>query len=119
MKTFPKPASFAALASLAIIAGCAAGMPRTAGSPVEGQWMDAQGVSISTFSNGQFVTVATDTGNRVSEGTYSFRDGRTVDISMTSLVRQTQMSVNCAMVAANQLNCTNSQGQNFVLTRRS
>lgn len=119
MMTFPRPASFMALASLLIIAGCATDMPRTAGSPVDGQWMDAQGVAVSTFSNGQFVSVATDTGQRVSEGSYRFRDGRNIEISMTSLVRQTQLSVNCTLVAANQLNCTNSQGQNFVLTRRA
>lgn len=119
MKTFPGPAPFMALASLLIIAGCATGMPRTAESTVEGQWIDGQGVALSTFSNGQFVSVATDTGQRVSEGSYRFRDDSSIEISMTSLVRQTQLSVSCTMAAANQLNCTNSQGQTFVLTRRS
>lgn len=117
MKTLFKPASFAALASLLVVAGCVSGVPRSAESTVEGRWSDSQGVSISTFDNGRFVTVANDTGNRLSEGTYRFSNSSTVDISMRSLVRETNVQVTCNMVAQNQLNCTNTQGQNFVLTR--
>ncbi|WEX10365.1 hypothetical protein [Chelativorans sp. AA-79] len=109
----------AGLASALMISGCVGGMPRSAESALEGQWMDAQGVGVSTFSNGQFATIASDTGNRLSQGTYRFRDGQTVEISMTSLIRQTQTNVTCSLAGPSQLNCTNAQGQNFVLTRRS
>jgi len=119
MVTFRTSATFAGLASVLVVSGCVAGMPRSAESAVEGQWVDAQGVAISTFSGGQFTTVATDTGNRLSEGTYRFRDSQNIDISMTSLIRQTQINVTCALVTPTQLNCTNAQGQNFVLRRRS
>jgi hypothetical protein len=119
MVTFRTQAKFAGLASVLVLAGCVAGAPRSAESALEGQWTDAQGVAISTFSGGRFTTVANDTGARLSEGTYQFRDSQNVDISMTSLIRQTQINVSCALVTPTQLNCTNVQGQNFVLQRRA
>jgi len=118
MVTF-RTSIFGGLASALILSGCAAVAPRSAESALEGQWSDAQGVAVSTFSGGRFQTVATDTGNRLSEGTYRFRDSQTIEISMISLIRQTQINVTCAIVTPNQLNCTNAQGQNFVLTRRA
>ncbi|WP_011582044.1 MULTISPECIES: hypothetical protein [Chelativorans] len=118
MISFRSAASFAGLAAALIISGCV-GMPRSAESALEGQWVDAQGVGVSTFSGGQFATVASDTGNRLSQGTYRFRDGQTVEISMTSLIRQTQTNLTCSLTTPNQLSCTSAQGQRFVLTRRA
>ncbi len=37
---------------------------------------------------------------------------------MTSLVRNTQSKVNCALVSQSQLNCTTAEGAQFSLTRR-
>ena len=37
---------------------------------------------------------------------------------MTSLVRNTQSKVNCALVTQSQLNCTTAEGAQFSLTRR-
>uniref|UniRef100_UPI00339D749E hypothetical protein n=1 Tax=Aquibium sp. A9E412 TaxID=2976767 RepID=UPI00339D749E len=116
--------SLAGVATLVALAGCQMDGPSgpRAVAPqggVEGEWVDAQGVAVSRFSGGGFETVALDTGNRLAEGSYRYRDRRTVEISMTSLIRQTQLSVNCALVAPTQLNCTNSEGQQFVLTRRA
>jgi hypothetical protein len=42
-----------------------------------------------------------------------------VEITGTSLIRQSPISFNCLMVSTSQLNCTSSSGQNFVLTRRA
>lgn len=91
--------------------------PQTTG--VEGQWLDSQGVAVSSFSGGSFVTTATDTGNKLAEGSYHYQDQRTVEIEMTSLIRQTRSTVACSLVTPSQLNCTNSQGQRFSLTRRA
>jgi hypothetical protein len=112
------------LAALAALAGCQMAAPRptpVAVQPqgVEGTWVGTDGVAMSSFGNGTFVTTATDTGNRLAEGTYRYRDARTVEISMTSLIRQTTSAVNCALVTQAQLNCTSSTGQQFVLVRRT
>jgi hypothetical protein len=73
---------------------------------------------MSRFSGGVFQTTAIDTGNKLADGSYQMVDNRNVAITVKSLIRQTTSSVNCALVASNQLNCTSSTGQQFVLTRR-
>lgn len=85
---------------------------------VDGEWVSTDGVALSRFYGGRFETLATDTGNRLSEGSYSYIDQSTVTISVTSLIRQTTTDVNCALVTSAQLNCTSSAGQQFSLLRR-
>ena len=114
-----------ALAALAALAGCQTqGMGPGAGpvvatpSGVEGDWLSTDGVALSRFTGGTFETLATDTNNKLSQGTYRYTDNRTVAIDVTSIIRQTQSTVNCALVTPQQLNCTSSSGQQFVLVRR-
>jgi hypothetical protein len=110
--------------SMLAIAGCQSFQPvstrpvevRPAG--IEGEWVGADGVAISSFQGGQMVSTATDTGNRLAEGTYLMRDAQTVDISFTSLIRQTQINATCALVTTSQMNCTSSTGAQFTLVRR-
>lgn len=87
---------------------------------VEGSWAPADGASIATFQNGAFVNRATDTGQPFTTGgRYTYGGGNRVQIAYTSLVRQTQVNVNCLAVSSNQLNCTNASGANFSLFRRA
>ena len=119
----------ASLAMVVALAGCqmagpaprpgAPSVPPRAQTGFEGDWLSTDGVAISRFSGGIFETLATDTGNKLAEGTYSLVDAGTVTISVTSLIRQTTTQVNCAMVAPTQLNCTSSTGQQFSLVKRS
>lgn len=92
--------------------------PMTAASGVEGDWISTDGVAMSRFSSGVFETLATDTGNKLAEGSYSYSDQNNVSISVTSLIRQTTTMVNCSLVTTTQLNCTSSAGQQFSLIRR-
>mgnify|MGYP001140780233 CR=1 FL=1 len=105
-------------------AGCMPGAPDNppmAAGPkgVEGSWIDAKGTGLSTFPAGSFNTVATDTGQKLAEGSYTMTGATSVEIHGTSLIRQTPVSFNCLMVSTSQLNCTSASGQNFVLTRRA
>ncbi|RJT38979.1 hypothetical protein D3227_14850 [Mesorhizobium waimense] len=95
--------------------------PSIASGPkgVEGSWIDAKGTGLSTFATGTFTTVATDTGQKLAEGSYTMTGATSVEIHGTSLIRQTPVSFNCLMVSTSQLNCTSAAGQNFVLTRRA
>ncbi|OHV68682.1 hypothetical protein LCM4577_05525 [Mesorhizobium sp. LCM 4577] len=93
--------------------------PTAAPKGVEGNWIDAKGTGLSTFAGGKFTTVATDTGQKLSEGSYTMTGATSVEIHGTSLIRQTPVSFNCLMVSTSQLNCTSASGQNFVLTRRA
>jgi hypothetical protein len=110
-------------ATAAALAGCTTAGPEAgpisaAPKGVEGSWVDAQGTGVSTFSAGRFQTVATDTGQKLSDGSYSMTGATSVEIHGTSLIRQSPIAFNCLMVSTSQLNCTSSAGQNFVLTRR-
>lgn len=86
---------------------------------VEGSWIDAQGTGLSTISGGSFQTVATDTGQKLADGSYTLTGPTSVQINGTSLIRQSPISFNCLLVSTSQLNCTSAAGQNFVLTRRA
>jgi hypothetical protein len=112
-----------AAATAVTVAACGTTGPRepTTITPkgVEGSWVDAQGTGLSTFSSGSFRTVATDTGQKLADGSYTMTGGTSVAIHGTSLIRQTPISFNCLMISTSQLNCTSSSGQNFVLTRRT
>ena len=122
--------AMAVAAIAAALAGCQnAGPPPMRGGPLgpgslptsgfEGEWLSTDGVAMSRFSGGIFETLATDTGNKLAEGTYTQVDPSTVAISVTSLIRQTTTQVNCALVTQTQLNCTSSAGQQFSLVRRT
>ena len=119
--------SAGAVATLSVIlAGCVGGGGGGGGAPVrpaptgvEGTWIDAQGTGLSTISGGMFSTVATDTGQKLAEGSYILNNPTSVQITGTSLIRQSPISFNCLLVSSNQLNCTSSAGQQFVLTRRA
>lgn len=117
-------AIFAAAATLAGCVGAGPGIIN--GGPVsvaprggvEGEWLSTDGIAVSRFSGGAFETNALDTGNKLADGSYCMADSRNVEITMRSLIRQTTSNVNCSLVAPNQLNCTSSGGQQFVMTRR-
>ena len=126
MRIARKTVSTAAAAVLsAALAGCmssgAGGPPPMRATPtgVEGAWIDAQGTGLSTFSGGVFQTVATDTGQKLSDGSYVMTGPNAVEINGTSLIRQSPVSFNCLLISTSQLNCTSSGGQQFVLTRRA
>lgn len=100
------------------ISGCVSGGPSSpaATSPVEGSWVDPNGLA-SSFNGGVFETRTTDTGQKLADGSYKV-NGNSVEITVNSLVRKTTSNVTCLLVTPNQLNCTTSANQNFVLTRR-
>ncbi|MCA1406031.1 hypothetical protein I6F26_20510 [Ensifer sp. IC3342] len=120
MKPFAIPTLLAAAAALA---SCQSS-PREMGGPpqrqaagVEGAWVDPNGI-VSTFAGGTFSTRTTDTNQLLASGNYVNVSPTLVEISMTSLVRNTQSKVNCALVTPTQLNCTTDSGAQFSLTRR-
>jgi len=85
---------------------------------VEGQWVDPSGI-VSSFQAGSFNTRTTDTNQLLASGTYTTPSPKLVQINLTSLVRNTQSRVNCALVTPNQLNCTTETGSQFSLARKA
>jgi len=113
-----------ALIAVATLSACVSSPPprQMAAAPqqqgVEGSWADPNGI-ISTFQGGTFSTRSTDSNTLLASGTYTTLSPTLVEISMTSLVRNTQSRVNCSLVSQSQLNCTQDSGAQFSLTRRS
>ncbi|TIX41313.1 MAG: hypothetical protein E5V36_15995, partial [Mesorhizobium sp.] len=104
-------AGIAAAATVALAACTTTGPgepPVITAKGVEGSWIDAQGTGLSTFRGGSFATVATDTGQKLADGSYTMTGGTSVEIHGTSLIRQTPISFNCLMVSTSQLNCTSA-----------
>eukprot|EP01035_Chromulina_nebulosa_P056638 gene56638-77614_t len=85
---------------------------------VDGEWADPNGI-VSTFQAGTFMTRTTDTNQILASGSYMMVSDRLVEINLTSLVRNTQQKVNCALVTPSQLNCTSDSGAQFSLARRA
>lgn len=118
-------ASTAGVVALAALAGCTTGPgPRPgpvalAPQGIEGSWVDQQGTGVTNFIGGRFETYATDTGQKLSEGTYTMNDPSMAQISGFSLIQQKPVAFNCAIASPVQLACTSSTGQQFVLTRRT
>ncbi len=118
-------ASLAAAGALAL-AGCMSGGPgappgsSTAPKGVEGSWLDAQGIAISTFTGGSFTTVDARTGAKLATGTYINTAQNAVEITGNSLVRaNAPLNLNCILVSTSQLNCTGVDGSHFTFSRRA
>ena len=117
-----KYAAVLAVVSLAALASCQStsrrSLPPIDQTPtVEGQWVDPNGI-VSTFQAGTFTTRTTDTNQLLASGTYTNINAKLVEINMTSLLRNTQSRVNCALVTVSQLNCTSESGAQFSLVRQ-
>jgi len=92
---------------------------------VDGQWVDSEGISTSSFRNGIFETRSADTFEKLSEGNYVMRADNLIDIEMRSLVRGTVSRVNCSLRHAPQVSqgtpqllCTSQDGARFTLHRQ-
>lgn len=113
----------------ALLSGCVIDAPPPGGAGgggavarpgfADGSWGDASGVATATLTNGSFVSVANDTGNRVAEGSYVYTGTNSLSLNYYSLLRQTTIRANCLLANQTTLNCTNDTGQQFQLFRRS
>ncbi len=119
-----KPMTILTILSAAGLAACQAPREVRVSQPqqvapagVEGNWVDPNGI-VSTFSAGTFATRTTDTNQLLASGNYINVSPTLVEINMTSMVRNTQSKVNCALVTPSQLNCTTDSGAQFSLARR-
>lgn len=83
---------------------------------IEGDWVDPNGI-VSSFSGGSFETRTTDTNSVLATGSYSYTTNNEVAINLHSRLRNTDSTVNCALVNPTQLNCTSSTGSQFSLVR--
>lgn len=86
---------------------------------IEGSWIGTDGIGISNFKNGQYTVTASDTGNRLAVGTYSYTTQTLAAVTFRSLLRGTTINANCQLMNPQQLNCTTSSGAQLVLRRHA
>lgn len=102
------------------VAGCNGSSGRSlSGGAIDGNWTSADGLTATRFGGGRFQTMVLATGETVSDGTYRMVDGRTVQITMRSALRDTTTIVNCNLVTPDNLACARTDGGQFSLTRRT
>lgn len=119
----------AAILAAVTIAGCQSGnysgggAPPTIASParapVEGQWIGTDGVAISTFEAGKFSSVLAQTGEPLTEGTYSTEPSGLIKLQFYSVKAQKEVAANCLIAEGTRLNCTLDSGTQFSLIRKT
>jgi hypothetical protein len=119
MKTKRHFAGIALVLAMAAVSGCQTDKvnPTAGGGGLAGNWNPETGGYTAQFDNGRFTTVASDTGNVISQGGYIAVSEKQVDLNWTSNVTGTQNSASCTRPDLNTLNCTDAGGKPFVLRR--
>lgn len=85
---------------------------------VEGDWVGTDGVAVSSLRAGQFSSRSLATGETLTNGTYMFRDSKTIDLDFFSVRTNQNTKATCLLVDQNQMNCTLATGTQFVLNRK-
>ncbi len=119
MKNTHRAAGFALVLATVALGACQTDKvnPTAGGGGLAGNWNPDTGGYTAQFDNGRFTTVASDTGNVISQGGYLVISEKQVDLNWTSNVTGTQNTANCARPDLNTLNCTDGGGKSFVLRR--
>ena len=110
---------FAAL-GVAMLAAMLAGCQSTGGfggPAIDGSWASDDGVFVARFSEGQFSSTLTSTGELATgDGRYT-RSGSVVELSWISRATNERRLATCSFVTQSQLSCTPSVGTPFSLSR--
>jgi hypothetical protein len=110
----------AALAVGAVVSSCqetARIDPSAGGGGLAGNWAPDGGGYAASFDNGVFRTMATDTGNVISEGSYVALSASQVELRWQSRITSLPNTAQCVRPDPNQLNCTDQSGKAFTLRR--
>lgn len=109
------------LAALAFVSGCTSTRPhdRLAAKPsIDGEWVGSDGVAVSAFEGGRFTSRSSATGEKLTEGTYTYRNEVTIDLSFFSVRSKQNTTAACQFLNADQMNCALASGTQFVLMRQ-
>lgn len=115
------------VAALAAISGCQSGggggpgptITAPAKPAIEGEWVGTDGVAVSTFQAGKFTSVLAQSGEPLTEGSYTVDPSGLVKIQFYSVKAQKDVAANCLIAEGARLNCTLDNGTQFTLIRKS
>jgi hypothetical protein len=114
----------AGLTLLAGVAGCTTGGMYRQSAPIaalpqgaEGNWIGTDGVAISTLQAGIFSSRSAQTGEALTQGSYTYKDTQTIELSFYSIKKGIATQAACLLVSTTQMNCTLADGTQFTLLR--
>ena len=104
-------------AMAAVLAGCQSGGGFGNQPAIDGSWASDDGVFVARFSDGQFASTLTATGELATgDGRYK-RAGSVVELSWISRATSERRLATCSFLTPSQLACTPSVGSAFTLSR--
>jgi hypothetical protein len=86
------------------------------GSPMDGTWASTDGIFYANFQGGSFTSRFTQTNEVLAQGSYSVT-GQNVSMQWLSVATQQQRSANCRFANASRVQCQQTGGGSFTLTR--
>lgn len=110
----------AGLAATLTMASCANDEkidPLAGGGGLAGSWVSSDGVFTAELADGNFVSIANDTGETLSEGNYIVSSASAVVLSWRGRLSGQENSANCSRPGPNILNCVDAAGRSFTLNK--
>lgn len=92
--------------------------PLAGGGGLAGSWVSSDNVFTASFSAGEFVATANDTGGVISEGRYIVASASEVRLDWRGKITGVDNSAVCQRPSPEQLNCTDATGKTFTLIKR-
>lgn len=93
--------------------------PLAGGGGLTGSWVSADNVFTAQMNNGRFISVANDTGETLSEGSYYVVSASEVQLNWTGKLSQQANSARCQREGEALMNCTDQAGRTFTLRKTS
>jgi hypothetical protein len=90
--------------------------PMQVSTPMDGDWLSADGVFVATFQGGRFTSIARDTNAVLAQGTFRV-EGASVTMSWYSGRTQRNNTATCNFAGENTVNCDQPGVTSFQLTR--
>lgn len=108
-----------AIGMMALAAGCQTAKinPTAGGGGLSGRWSPDNGGYMAEFQAGTFRTLANDTGNVISQGSYVVLSESQVQLKWTSNITGQENGADCTRPSVDLLNCTDAGGKPFTLRR--
>jgi hypothetical protein len=85
-------------------------------SPMDGTWASTDGIFYANFQGGSFTSRFTQTNEVLAQGSYSVT-GQNIAMQWMSVATQQQRSANCRFANSNRVQCQQTGGGSFTLTR--
>lgn len=93
--------------------------PLAGGGGLSGDWVSSDNVFTASFSNGNFLAVANDTGGKISEGSYFVTSAAAIQLNWRGVVSGANNSASCKRPNAETLICTDAGGKTFTLIKKT